>query len=111
MDETYSVVLVTAPDAEVGRRLARVVLDARAAACVSLVPGLESRYWWEGRIESSNEVLLLIKTAADRLLQLEKLILANHPYDTPEFIVLPIVHGAERYLKWISASVGTDSAG
>ena len=105
MNEQFAVVLVTVPDIETGRRLARLALENRAAACVNLVPGLESHYWWEGKMDKSNEALLLIKTTRDRLVELEKQLLANHPYDTPEFVVLPITDGAERYLAWLSRSV------
>jgi periplasmic divalent cation tolerance protein len=105
MNEQFAVVLVTVPDTDTGRKLARTALEARLAACVNLVPGLESHYWWEGKLDTSNEVLMLIKTTRDKLAALEKLILTNHPYDTAEFVVLPITQGAERYLKWIEGSV------
>jgi periplasmic divalent cation tolerance protein len=104
MDEPFAVAMVTVPDVETGRRLARTILEARAAACVNLIPGLESHYWWEGKLDTSSEVLLLIKTTGEKLSGLEKLVLANHPYDTAEFIVLPITQGAERYLKWVESS-------
>jgi periplasmic divalent cation tolerance protein len=95
------IVFVTAPDLAVARKLARKILEARVAACVNLVPRLESHYWWQGKIEKSAEVLLLIKTERQTLRALEKLVLANHPYDTPEFVVLPIESGNERYLAWL----------
>ena len=98
-------VLVTAPDTEAARKLAHACLESRAAACVNIVPGLESHYWWQGKIDRGDELLLLIKTTSDRLTALERCVLANHPYDTPEFIVLPIASGNDRYLKWISDSV------
>lgn len=98
-------VLVTAPDLKSGRRLARAILTTRHAACVNLVPGLESHYRWQGKLEKSAEVLLLIKTTAARLRALEKLILAEHPYDTPEFVVLPITYGNRRYLNWVLESL------
>ena len=97
----FRVALVTAPDLKTARRLARAALRGRLAACVSLIPGLESHYWWRGKIESSREVLLLFKTRAARLRDLEKLILAGHPYDTPEFVVLQLTAGTERYLAWL----------
>jgi periplasmic divalent cation tolerance protein len=97
----FRVVLVTAPDLKTARRLARAALRQRLAACANLIPGLESHYWWRGKIESSREVLLLFKTRAARLGNLEKLILAEHPYDTPEFVVLQLTAGTERYLAWL----------
>jgi periplasmic divalent cation tolerance protein len=97
----FRVVLVTAPDMKTARRLARAALRERLAACANLIPGLESHYWWGGKIESSREVLLLFKTRAARLRDLEKLILAEHPYDTPEFVVLELTAVTERYLAWL----------
>lgn len=101
----HVVVLVTVPDSRVGRRIARAVLQDRLAACVNLLPKLESHYWWKGRIESSAERLLLIKTDRARLSELENIVRANHPYDTPEFVALPIQAGSQRYLRWIDDSL------
>jgi periplasmic divalent cation tolerance protein len=101
----YAVVLVTAPDLKTARALARAALEARLIACANLVPRVESHYWWQGRLERSAEVLLVLKTTRARLAALEKLVLARHPYDTPEFLVLPLQAGAARYLAWLGASV------
>src|SRR5688572_30681494 len=101
----YAVVLVTAPDMKVARELAKACLEARAAACVNIIPRLESHYRWQGKVERGSELLLLIKTTTARLAVLEKCVLTNHPYDTPEFVVLPISSGNRRYLDWISGSV------
>ena len=101
----FAIVLVTAPDLNTARKLARAALQARLAACVNLVPKLESHYWWQGRVESSAEVLLVFKTARTKLNRLEKLVLTAHPYDTPEFLVLPLIAGNRRYLAWLSDSL------
>jgi periplasmic divalent cation tolerance protein len=74
-------------------------------ACANLVPRVESHYWWQGRLERGAEVLLVLKTTRARLAALEKLVLARHPYDTPEFLVLPLQAGTARYLAWLGASV------
>jgi periplasmic divalent cation tolerance protein len=97
----FRVVLVTAPDLKTARRLAGAALRRHLAACANLIPGLESHYWWRGKIESSREVLLLFKTRASRLRKLERLILAEHPYDTPEFVTFPLTAGSKRYLAWL----------
>ncbi len=102
---TFAVVLVTAPDLATARKLARAALRARLIACANLVPRIESHYWWRGKIESGAEVLLVMKTTGARLAALQKLILAKHPYDTAEFIVLPISRGSRRYLAWLRDSV------
>ncbi len=98
------VVLVTAPDLTTARQLAQVALADRLAACANLIPGLESHYWWQGKIDTSNEILLLFKTRRVLLARLEKTILANHPYDTPEFVVLPLAGGNRHYLDWLRAN-------
>jgi periplasmic divalent cation tolerance protein len=101
----FAVVLVTAPELKTARALAKAALAARLAACVNLVPRIESYFWWQGKIDSAPEVLLLIKTTADKLADLETLILARHPYDTPEFVVLALSACNQRYLDWLAASV------
>jgi periplasmic divalent cation tolerance protein len=102
--DSFAIALVTAPDSEVARRLARAALEARLAACVNLIPTIESLYWWQGKIEESKEVLILFKTPQGDLNALEKLILQLHPYDTPEFLVLTLAAGNERYLDWLAES-------
>ncbi len=101
----FSIVLVTAPDLRTARRLAKVALEARLAACVNLVPRVESHFWWRGEIESSVEVLLVFKTAARHLKALEALVLREHPYDTPEFLAMPLGSGTGCYLDWLGGSV------
>ena len=96
-------VLVTAPELKTARRLARLALKEHLVACANLVPKLESHYWWQGKVESSAEVLLLLKTTAASVKALEKLILAHHPYDTPEFVVLSIRGASRWYLQWWEA--------
>ena len=103
--EKFAVVLVSAPDLKTARKLAKAALQARLIACANLIPKLESHYWWEGKVETSAEVLMLLKTTTARLATLEKLILANHPYDTPEFLVLPVSRGNKRYLDWLERSL------
>ncbi len=104
-DGAFLIALVTAPDLKTARMLARAALKARLAACANLIPKLESHYWWQGKIEKGTEVLLLLKTTGNRVAALEKLVVAKHPYDTPEFVTLRIHRGNERYLDWWRASV------
>ncbi len=101
----YQLVMVTAPLLPVARKLAEKILTARLAACINVVPGLESHFWWKGKRNSCREVLLLIKTTSDRLKPLRRLVKNHHPYDTPEFIALPIESGSKKYLKWLESSV------
>jgi periplasmic divalent cation tolerance protein len=99
----HSLVLVTAPSARVARQLVSAALRARLIACGNLVPAVESHYWWQGRMESSREVLCVLKARKTALARLERLVLSLHPYDTPEFLVLPLVAGSARYLEWLVA--------
>jgi len=94
-------VLVTTPDIKTARALAQAALEERLIACANLVPRVESHYRWQGKLERSAEVLMLMKTPAARLAALERFVLARHPYDTPEFIVLPITRGSRGYLEWL----------
>ncbi len=103
--KNFAIVLVTAPDLKTARALARSALNARLIACANLVPKIESHYWWNGKIESGAETLLLLKTTKPKLPALEKLILARHPYDIPEFLVLPLTAGTKKYLAWLENSL------
>lgn len=100
----FALVLVTAPDLKTARSLARAALAAKLIACANLVPRVESHYWWRGKIERGAEVLMVLKTRRALLGALEKLVLKQHPYDTPEFLVLPLRGGSARYLAWLTAS-------
>lgn len=103
MTQEYCLVLCTCPDAATARQLAEALVKERRAACVNIVPGLTSVYEWEGRIEAAEEQLLLIKTEADAFDALEAFLKANHPYELPEIIAVPIQHGSVDYLQWITA--------
>jgi periplasmic divalent cation tolerance protein len=98
----FALVLVTAPNLKIARGLARSALSARLIACANLIPKIESHYWWREKIESSAEVLLVLKTQKAKLAALEKLVLARHPYETPEFVVLPLSAGNKKYLNWLA---------
>ena len=75
-------------------------------ACVNLIPKIESHYWWKGNLETAREVLLLFKTTTKALPDLERHVIEHHPYETPEFIALPLSAGNRGYLRWLSESVG-----
>lgn len=99
------IVLVTAPDEVVAKKLSRSILDKKLAACVNVIPGLHSMFWWQGKIDKQPEVLLIIKTLQDKLSALIAAVKQEHPYDTPEIIALPIIGGSEDYLQWLRESV------
>ena len=100
----HVVILVTAPDIKVAKALASAVLEARLAACANVVPKVESFFWWEDKLQKADETQIVFKTTTARLADLEKLVNEKHPYDTPEFLVLPTMGGSEGYLDWIDAS-------
>lgn len=100
-EDEVRVVLVTAPDAESAERLARALVEERLAACVNLVPGVRSVYRWEGSVSEDEELLLVIKTRADRATALAARVGELHPYAVPEVIELAAVGGSARYLDWV----------
>jgi periplasmic divalent cation tolerance protein len=102
----FHAVLVTAPDIKVARHLAREALRRRLAACANLIPRIESHYWWQGKMEQGGEVLILFKTRAVHLAKLEKLIVKEHPYETPEFVAVELTGGNKRYLDWLARETG-----
>jgi periplasmic divalent cation tolerance protein len=105
------VVLVTVPSEQVGRQIATAVVGESLAACVNIVPGVRSVFQWEGRLEDEPELLLLIKTGADRLDRLEARVRALHPYAVPEFIALPVTEGHRPYLDWVRGHGTTKGGG
>lgn len=103
MDKQYIVVLITAPSREAGRQLASALLEKKLAACVNILPAINSLYTWNGKLVDDEEVLLFVKTRADLFEdQLVPAIEAAHPYEVPEIIALPILMGSKRYLDWIA---------
>ena len=101
MDTGCIVVFITIDSPENAQKLAEKLLTERKAACVNIIPGVESHYWWQGKIEKTDELMLVVKTRAALLDELIKLVKENHPYTVPEIISLPIIGGNEDYLKWI----------
>ncbi|HID80577.1 MAG TPA: divalent-cation tolerance protein CutA [Ignisphaera sp.] len=102
---TYIVVLVTAPHREEAEKIARKLLDERVAACVNIVEGIKSLFWWQGKVDEANEVLMVIKTRLDLFEKVIEYIKSLHSYTVPEIIALPIVAGNTEYLKWIDEVV------
>ncbi|GGP22822.1 divalent-cation tolerance protein CutA [Silvimonas iriomotensis] len=95
------IVLCNCPDAAVAMTLAHGLIEARLAACVNLLPQIQSVYRWEGRIETAAEVPLLIKTTGERYAALQTWLAGHHPYDVPEIIALPAQSVFQPYLDWL----------
>ncbi|CAJ2641090.1 protein CutA, chloroplastic [Trifolium pratense] len=98
------VVYVTVPNKEAGKKLSESIVKEKLAACVNRVPGIESVYLWEGKIQTDSEELLIIKTRQSLLEALTDHVKANHEYDVPEVISLPITGGNLKYLEWLKES-------
>jgi len=99
------VVLCTAPDEASAQDLAAKVLAEKLAACVTLLPGATSLYYWEGKLEQEYEVQMLLKTNPANQLALLDCLKSHHPYQTPELLVLPVLHGDNDYLSWLNVSL------
>jgi periplasmic divalent cation tolerance protein len=101
----FQIVLSTCPDRDQAERIADRLLEQRLAACINILPGVQSFYRWQGSIESASEVLLLIKTRSALISEVQATIASLHSYDVPEFLVLSVSGGSEGYLAWLEASL------
>ncbi|MGD2056483.1 MAG: divalent-cation tolerance protein CutA [Gammaproteobacteria bacterium] len=105
MTTSPQLVLCSVPDRDTATHLARTLVTERLAACVTIVPGVSSVYRWEGAVEESDELLLLIKTCGTVFDPLKSCICARHPYELPEIIAVPLEDGLREYLDWIATSI------
>jgi periplasmic divalent cation tolerance protein len=101
----YVVVLVTCPNRRQAAQLAKTLVGRRLAACVNIVPGVQSLFWWQDRVHQAHETLLIMKTRAKAFEPLRRAVRAHHPYDVPEVIAMPIARAHQPYLRWITSSV------
>ena len=104
MTAEYVIVLTTLPADADTRAFGRTLVEERLAACVNLLPVMDSLYRWEGEVEHDTERQLIVKTSRDRVAALWERIRELHPYETPEFVVLDIQDGSDAYLRWIGES-------
>ena len=99
------VVFMTSGSADEAHRIANELVERQLAACVQILPEMESVYRWEGKIERQSEILILAKTTVAKFPDLEREVRALHSYETPEIVAVPIVAGSTPYLKWLSESL------
>jgi len=104
MNPEYVIVLTTLPADADGAAFGRTLVEERLAACVNLLPTMNSVYRWEGQVEQETERQVIIKTSRERVVALWERIRELHPYEVPEFVVLPIVDGSDAYLRWLGES-------
>ena len=102
---TYTVLFITASNGEEAHKIAEVLLNQRKVACVNIVPRVSSLFWWQGKLDSAQESLLIIKTKASLLPEIINLVKGVHSYEVPEIIALPIVGGNQDYLEWLDKEV------
>ena len=101
----YRIVFVTCGSIAEAQRIGRSAVEQKLAACANILPGVDSIYRWKRKVERAREALLLLKTTAARLRQLEKEVKRLHSYEVPEFVVVPIAVGSREYLTWLEESV------
>jgi periplasmic divalent cation tolerance protein len=95
------IVLITTGSEEEAHKIAELLTNEKKAACVNIVPGIDSTFWWEGKIDLARESLLLVKTRASLFPEIVELVKRTHSYEVPEIVALPIIAGSEDYLKWL----------
>jgi len=99
---TYIVVLVTAKDEQEAQAIAQALLKDKLVACVNILPGVKSFFWWDGKIDKAEEVMLVLKTRKALFKEVEVKVRSVHSYQTPEIIAIPIIAGNDDYLNWIN---------
>lgn len=99
------IIFITTATEEEAHSIAELLLNQKKAACVNIVPRVSSQFWWEGKLNSAQESLLIVKTKSSLLPEITDLVKGVHSYDIPEIIALPIVGGNEDYLQWIEKNV------
>lgn len=107
-EEEVVLVLTTITDADKARHIGTQIIESQLAACINILPGVESIYRWKGDLEVEGECLCLLKTTRGLLVALEAWIRENHPYEEPEFIVLPVEAGSAGYLAWVRGQLGPE---
>ena len=99
------IVMITVPDMKTGENIARVMLEEKLAACVNIIGGVRSMFWWDGQIDKSDECMLMLKTVEEKAEQIGRRVKKLHPYKLPETISVQIASGTNEYLDWIRSSV------
>lgn len=105
MATRYIIVLVTAKDKKEAEKIAQGLLKAKLIACANIITGAQSLFWWQGKIDKAQEVIMVLKTKKSLFKEVSAKVKSLHSYETPEIIALPIVNGSKDYLKWLDSNV------
>lgn len=105
MNDKFVIIFVTCASKKEAEKIVDALLAKRLVACGNIVSGVDSKFWWKGKIDSAKETLLILKTTASKFNAVEKEARRLHSYDVPEIIALPIVAGSKEYLSWINANI------
>jgi periplasmic divalent cation tolerance protein len=108
-DAEHIVVFITATDKEEAKLISKVLLEQRKAACVNIVPKVNSVYWWKEQIESTHESLLIAKTKAALLKDVIEVVREVHSYENPEILALPVYGGSPAYLEWLDEALAPEA--
>jgi periplasmic divalent cation tolerance protein len=105
LGQTVVIVMVSTANQEEAGKIADLAVQSRLAACASIIPTVRSTYWWEGKIVSDQEALIIMKTTSDKVLPLQETIRTVHSYKVPEIIAIPVTQGFQPYLDWVRSEV------
>jgi periplasmic divalent cation tolerance protein len=105
MDSEVQLFYVTTPDIETAQKISRTLLQEGLIACANILPKMESLYWWEGKIESTQEVVLILKSTSVQSSRIIARVESLHPYNTPCILTLPIEKSSEAYVRWLKGSL------
>jgi periplasmic divalent cation tolerance protein len=101
----YLIIFCTVPDSATAKKITRILVEGKLAACCTILEGANSIYSWENKIQDETELLLIIKSRQELFAELEQQIKKLHPYEVPEIIAMPIINGNQEYLKWMEKNV------
>ncbi|MFA4989747.1 MAG: divalent-cation tolerance protein CutA [Candidatus Omnitrophota bacterium] len=101
----HSIVLITAANKKEAEIIAKKLIQDKLAACVSIVSGIKSLFWWQGKVDRAKETLLIVKSRKEKFTKIVKSVKARHSYTVPEIIAIPIASGFKPYLQWIDESL------
>jgi periplasmic divalent cation tolerance protein len=101
----YVLIYITTSGAEEAKRIGKRIVEERLAACANVIEKVHSSYWWKGKLEESDEAVLLLKSKKDRVKKIIAMVKKLHSYENPAIVAFPILEGSEEYLRWIEGEV------